>query len=253
MSLLNSKKPITIYLNTLMTTMSNGVEADLFTGQSTTVAEGFFNLKKSGSSMLSPVVRGFSTDYRWIMVERPPVIAELYVAGETKSTNVPIPWTIWVIELDKTKVKSLYIYARPEVTITGDAMLYQLPFPAVASNGKTFNPIIHNEINIKSDLQSKIHAILYSWSHGFTGEEEAWTDLKRFKDHTPLSVLDLEYEPADAPKVLNLWHEETIGKPISVLTVDHWIQFFEWYSDSLETLEPTNAPVTQILYNLAEK
>lgn len=244
---------IDININSISTTYEQeGDDSPKTLSGSKAIAEKFFSLKKTGSTMMPPVIRGFTDNFTWIMFERP--AKRIKVNTDSDEIEVAIPWTIWVMHLSNggIKLKDLYVYARSEVTITPDAMLFHLPWPGVAEDGKTLmaDDIKFNKYN---DIQSKIGLVLGAWqSRGVDKDDEYYDNLKVYSDHSEFSVLDMEYLPAKPPKVLMNWHQKTNDKGLHVLTVGDWINFFQDNS-ATDDLEATPTPVLDFIKDLSGK
>ena len=104
----------------------------------------------SAVGILPPVTRYVSPDFSFLVIERPPFIAEVTYSNVTKKmTNpenserysLPIPWTEWFVSLDKAMLSqgicspySVYVYVRPTPMSANDTKVWHFQFPNMDGN-----------------------------------------------------------------------------------------------------------------------
>lgn len=130
------------------------------------------------SGLLPPVVKAFSEDMKFFIVERPPtkvsIRAKLYINedGEQEEFDfeIALPWMVYLLNFsekahdleDDEAEFSLMAFARPEQIFSEMDELYLLPLPNIAHNGEVcFGNAAHGmEFNEDDDLTSKINMVI---------------------------------------------------------------------------------------------
>lgn len=181
-------------------------------------------LPPAPTGILPPVVRSFSPDMRRFVVERKPFVTHMKYHAKSleikREFEIPIPWTIYYIELDESfRPEVVYIWCRPEQIYADDDKLYFLPMPNLYWESKTclgnsdFGRAVVEEGGSFTIADGINQAINTFWTSRFNDDLESFVDLR------PAQLgSGQDWDTDDALELFAEWETHSIA---DVLTWDY--------------------------------
>lgn len=157
------------------------------------LATEFFGKSASSGSLIPPVVRYVSSDFRHFIIERPPSLQKvLYNPGIKSQKNdvlefkIPLPWMLYGLTLDSTTyddrvyLEEIYLYARNTQLYSEEEVLGFAPLPNTNNGGglcfdaDDINRMIKQYD--KTDYQAIFNTIITAiWNSEFNDDVNTYT------------------------------------------------------------------------------